>query len=116
MDKRGFENLFETLVNGPNATECVRLITDGFIGHGTNGTSPKVYDCYVENIYIYDDGIIVENLPRKRDARINARINAGQINERCATKVFAIDVAIPYNKIIAIETIPPILAEERIYL
>lgn len=116
MDKRGFASLFETLVNGPNATKCVRLITDGFVGHGTNGTSPKVYDARVENIYIYDDGIIIEDLPRKRDARVNARVNAGQINEKCATKVFAIDVAIPYNKIIAIETIPHMLAEERQYL
>lgn len=112
MDKRGFENLFETLVNGPNATECVRLITDGFIGHGINGTSPKVYDARVENIYIYDDGIIIEDLPRKRDATVNT----GQTYERRVTKVFTIDVAIPYSKIIAIETIPPMLAEERQYL
>lgn len=112
MDKRGFENLFTTLANGPNATECVRLITDGFVGHGINGTSPKVYDCYVENIYIYDDGIIVEDLPRKRDTRVNA----GQLNGRRVTNAFTIDVAIPYNKIIAIETIPHMLAEERIYL
>lgn len=112
MDKRGFENLFTTLVNGPNATKCVRLITDGFVGHGINGTSPKVYDCYAENIYIYDDGIIVEDLPRKRDTKVNA----GQVNERRVTKAFTIDVAIPYSKIIAIETIPHMLAEERIYL
>lgn len=112
MDKRGFESLFTTLVNGPNATECVRLIIDGFIGHGINGTSPKVYDARVENIYVYDDGIIIEDLPRKRDAMVNA----GQINEKRVTKIFAIDVAIPYSKIIAIETIPPILAEERQYL
>ena len=112
MDKRGFENLFTTLVNGPNATECVRLITDGFISHGINGTSPKVYDCRAENVYIYDDGIIIEGLPRKRDTKINA----GQLNERRVTDAFTIDVAIPYSKIIAIETIPHMLAEERIYL
>lgn len=112
MDKRGFENLFETLVNGPNATESVRFIIDGFIGHGINGTSPKVYDCRVENVYAYDDGIIIEDLPRRREVKVNA----GQINEKRATKVFAMDVAIPYSKIIAIETIPPMLAEERQYL
>lgn len=112
MDKRGFANLFETLVNGTNATTCVRIITDGFIGHGINGTSPKVYDCRAENVYIYDDGIIIEGLPRKRDTRINA----GQLNERHVTNAFTIDVAIPYSKIIAIETIPHMLAEERICL
>ena len=112
MDKRGFENLFTTLVNGPNATTCVRIIVDSFIGYGINGTSPKTYDCRAENVYIYDDGIIIEGLPRQR----GITINAGQLNERRATKTFTIDVAIPYNKIIAIETIPHMLAEERIYL
>ena len=112
MDKRGFENLFTTLVNGTNATTCVRIIVDGFVSHGFNGTSPKVYDCRVENVYVYDDGIIIEGLPRKRDTMVNA----GQTFERRVTNTFTIDAAIPYSKIIAIETIPHMLAEERVYL
>lgn len=112
MDKRGFETILETLANGDNATMCVRVIINSFVGHGINGMSPKTYDCYVENIAMYDDGIIICDVPRKRDTRINK----GQINEKRITKAFAIDIAIPYSSIIAMETIPQELAEERTYL